>query len=269
MEFEDILREVLAEIAKSEEGKKELIDYAQRKMDIAREIKEYEKKYYRKTGNQIDFSNRYLEDNATILINKKLPELYEQWKVEGGREKTSIQDITIGVLKHLENTRKMDNCKPEEIREGIQTEIDETKLNSFIARKIENLIKSVIENARHSVLIVLGTERNYEKTIEDFEDEIRSLLQSISEEDIYSILQGEEKRILDRISNKLQEILEERRKENERKGKKNQFLESIKVTGIDYSEAMGINKQKGQQGEKKEQEQEQKRVEDLPGNILF
>lgn len=269
MEFEDILREVLVEIAKSEEGKKELIDYAQGKIDIAREIlKEYAKRYYRKTGNQIDFANRYLEDNATILINKTLLELYEQWKVKGGREITSVQDTTIGVLKHFEDIGEIDSRKPEEIRERIQTEIDETNVNSYIARKLENIIKSVIENARHSVLIVLGTERNYEKTIEDFEDEIRSLLQNISEKDIYSILQCEEKGILNRVSNKLQEILEERRKENESKGKKNQFLKSIKVEGIDYSKIMGINEQEGQQGEKKGQVV-QEHVEDLPGDILL
>ena len=90
MEFRDLQKEVIYDIMSTEEGKQELIDYANGRMSDARKIlNEYRDKLQQKMGTRIDLSDRYLEDNAIILIRKLVPNVYDNWK--NGRRCSKIK----------------------------------------------------------------------------------------------------------------------------------------------------------------------------------
>lgn len=258
MDYDDIKHEVLLDIASTEEGKQDLLDYATGKINDARVILEkYSGVFEKRTGIRINLDRRYLDDDAYILMSKVLPRTYEQWKNEGFSDNTNAPCITESVLRVLRNYEEpetLDLAKTGEIPERMQNEIDDTRANEYVAMKIVDRITEVMQNARYYSARAIGMEPGFDGLAEELSDELRSLIQSVRPEEVKGILDREEHMILNKIDRTIDNALETRRaqgKKDEEKVSDNTlaFKDSIKVEGIDYSEIQRKqsedNKEKG------------------------
>ena len=277
MDYEDIFHEVILDIARTEEGRRDLEDYARGKINSARVIFErYSELFQREARIRVDFSDRYFEENASILLEKQLPKDYEQWKHEGFDGKYDgrycLGDSILGTLSRYFKTETFDDVRTGEIPEKMEKELDESGLNEFIANRIADRIHEAIETGRYYSMRALISEPSCESIAEELSYELRSLMQTIRPDELKEILDREQHRILNRVDRTIDNALDERKRqkamEEQREADENEqsFQESIKFEGVDYSV---INGEQGKEEQNQDKDKQGESIYTLPTDLLI
>lgn len=277
MDYEDIFHEVILDIARTEEGRRDLEYYAKEKLDGANYIlQKYSEAFARRTGRRVDFSDRYFMEDARIFMDKQLPKEYEQWKHEGFEGKyhnrECLSDSILGVLNNYFKSETFDTAKTGEIPEKMELIINDSGLNEFIAERIADRIHEVIGNSRYYSTRAIGSEERCDDLAEELEYELRNVMQSVRSDELKEILDRESHRILNKIDRTVDNALDERKRqkaiEKQRNEEENEqsFQESIKFEGVDYSV---VNSGQGKEGQNKENDKQEESMYTLPTDFLL
>ena len=270
MDIEEIRREILHDISSTKEGENSIIDYAEDKITAAKKILEkYDNFFMKRTGRKINLSDRYMVDNEYLLIFKRLPEVYEAWKRGESNDipdRASFTEIVAETLRKYENPDRDEMNRLEEIPEEIKENLEANKNNEYVSNKISDMIIEVIENARGYSCNALLSDSRCKDIANRVAYEMIKIIRTINPEEIKMILDRDEETIINKISNTVENVLEEQRyqeREKEDERESNDFRERIKVDGIDYSEI------KRNEKEQNTKNKEEKSVEDLSGDIII
>ena len=276
MNIEEIKHDILMDIMSTEEGKHDIIDYANGKINDARELlSKYENIFRKRTGNQINLSERYLDTNIYYLTNKQIPKIYEQWKSEGTEKSIGglcLAEEIFGAVKNYKEPERSIYAKSEVIEENISNLTSTSKTNNYVANKIADMIREVLQDAKYYSAGVLSSEIICEDLAEEILYEMRSIISSVRPEEIEDILRREKTVIIRNVSKTLEKTIEQKKTmetKEELKGKEQikAFKDSIKVDGIDYSKI--YNSQKTSEEKQVDTQKTDKKPKELPSDFII
>lgn len=200
MNYKLLEQNVMEDITSTEEGRNELVDYARGKTnDTKKLLRKYSDIFFERTGQRIDFYDRYLSERERKLLEKEIPNIYSKWKNDGIDSIPGIQDLTKTVLRCYKEWDGKTIVQNGNISDRIRGENEQMGLNEHTSVLMSVKIIDIIENARYYTAKILGMDIRSKRVIEEFLSEFQQLIDDVKIEEIREILNRVEIQILQKV----------------------------------------------------------------------